>query len=53
MEDKKIWLTWPNIKNKIETVGHQMPDGWWYVYLPFDKQYHFAPDSDVEVITAE
>ena len=29
-----------------------MPDGWWYVYLPFDKQWHFVPGSDVEAIAA-
>lgn len=52
MEDKKILLTWPPIDHKIETKGHQMPDGWWYVYLPFDKQWHFVPGSDVEAITA-
>lgn len=49
MEDKKILLKLYPLKNKIETIGHQMPDGWWYVCLPFDMQWHFVPDCDVEL----
>lgn len=49
MEDKNILLTWNPLKEKIETKGHQMPDGWWYVYLPLDEEWHFVPYSDVEI----
>ena len=49
MEDKNILLKWFPYKEKIETIGHQMPDGWWYVRLPFDMQWHFVPDCDVEL----
>lgn len=49
MEDKKILLKWYPLKEKIETIGHQMPDGWWYVRLPFDMQWHFVPDCDVKL----
>ena len=48
MEDRNILLKWFPYKEKIETIGHQMPDGWWYVRLPFDMAWHFVPDSDVE-----
>lgn len=34
MEDKNILLKWYPLKDKIKTIGHQMPDGWWYVRLP-------------------
>lgn len=50
MEDKKILLRWYPFKNMIETKGHQMPDGWWYVYLPFDEEWHFVPNYDVTLI---
>lgn len=50
MKDKKILLKWYPLKNKIETNGHQMPDGWWYVYLPFDREWHFVPNSSVTII---
>lgn len=50
MEDKKILLKWYPLKNIIETIGHQMPDGWWYVFLPFDKEWHFVPSSSVTII---
>ena len=50
MEDKELLLPWAPIEKKIETKGHQMPDGWWYVYLPFDGQWHFVPDADVKLI---
>lgn len=50
MEDKDVLLTWNPLKGKIRTKGHQMPDGWWYVYLPLDGDWHFVPESDVEVV---
>ncbi len=25
-----------------------MPEGWWYVYLPFDREWYFVSNSDVE-----
>ena len=27
-----------------------MPDGWWYIYLPFDKDWHFVRGDDVTEI---
>lgn len=27
-----------------------MSDGWWYIYLPFDKDWHFVRNDDVIVI---
>lgn len=49
MEDKQILIRWKPLKDRIKTKGHQMPDGWWYVYTPFDKDWHFVPDNDVEI----
>lgn len=47
MEDKKIMIRWIPFKNLIECVGHQMPDGWWYVHTPFDGEWHFVPKENV------
>lgn len=49
MEDKQILIRWKPLKDRIKTKGHQMSDGWWYVYTPFDKDWHFVSDSDVEI----
>ena len=49
MEDKEILLKWYPFEEKISTIGHQMPDGWWHVYLSFDNDWHHVPDSDVTV----
>lgn len=51
--DEKILLRWPPLKSGIETIGHRMPDGWWYVYLPFDKDWHFVPDKNVNMVDSE
>ena len=50
MQNKDILLTWPPFEKKIKTIGHQLPDGWWYVYTPFDNDWHHVPASDVEVL---
>lgn len=49
LEDKKIKVQWMP-EYSVETIGHQMPDGWWYIYLPFDKDWHFVRNEDVSVI---
>ena len=49
MEDKDILVKRYPFKEKIKTIGHQMPDGWWYVYTPFDKEWHFVSNNDVEI----
>lgn len=43
--DKNIIVTWG--LRKFKTKGHQMPDGWWYIYAPFDDDWHFVPSTDV------
>lgn len=48
MEDERVLSEWQPLRDKVETIGHQMPDGWWYVYLPFDSQWHFAPNANVQ-----
>lgn len=46
MKDKKIEVQWDS-EHRIKTKGHQMPDGWWQIYLPFDKDWHFVREDDV------
>lgn len=46
--DIGITINWLPL-GKIKTIGHQMPDGWWYVYTPFDNDWHFVPNSDVTI----
>lgn len=48
MEDIKIKVNWKPL-GKIKTIGHELPDGWWYIYLPFDNDWHHVPASDVEI----
>lgn len=50
MEDKNILLKWVPLKEKIKTKGHDCGDGWWYVYTPFDNDWHHVPETDVTVI---
>lgn len=50
MDDINILLTWFPLKQPVETKGHEMPNGLWYVYLPFDGEYHYVTASDVEVL---
>lgn len=26
-----------------------MPDGWWYVYLPFDNDWHYVSDGYTKI----
>jgi len=49
MDDKKIIVQFGILKD-IETIGHQKPDGWWYIYLPQDNDWHHVPNTDVKVI---
>lgn len=47
MTDKRISVNWYPLKKAVETVGHMMPDGWWYIYLPFDHHWHFVEAANV------
>ena len=49
MNDMRITLVW-NPLGKFETIGHQLPNGWWYVFTPFDNEWHHAMVSDVSNI---
>lgn len=49
MKDKRIEVRWDS-EHRIKTKGHRMPDGWWYIYLPFDKDWHFVRNEDVTEI---
>ena len=43
MEDIKIVVKQFGPLKNIKTIGHQVSDGWWHIYLPHDKQWHFVP----------
>ena len=49
MKDKKILVKW-NTDEPVEMIGHQMPDGWWYIYLPFDHAWHYVQEEDVSEV---
>ncbi len=49
MNDMRITLVW-NPLGKFETIGHQLPNGWWYVFTPFDNEWHHVMASDVSNI---
>ena len=47
MEDKEIMVKWEPFTELLKCMGHQMPDGWWYVNTQFDDDWHFVTKENV------
>ena len=44
-----ILVQWtPN--NKIKTYGQNLHNGWWYIYLPFDRAWHHIEENKVTIL---
>ena len=52
LQDKNILVRW-NSEKPIKTIGHKMPDGWWYIFLPDDQSWHYIQEDDVTEIENE
>lgn len=52
MKDIRIIVQFGILRNII-TTGHQMPDNWWYVYIPQDRDWHFVPNADVKAVSCD
>lgn len=51
MKEKCIQVLWAG--KVINTCGMDMGNGLQYIYLPFDKEYHYVSEDDVIVCKQE